>query len=355
VIKATRADPPPKKAPAPRVTTETLTGVATPAPWLKDASRVAGINTKAGPRIVAAGTGWLRLFDGSGKLIAEAKGIGGANVLEVFDATGDGVDDIIIGRGMARGALDIQPSLTIYQADLSDATAQTISLPTTQRAQVIAVEPASDKAGDLWVATFDSKYMVSMQRALFKDGKWNTTEITKVRVAGDIASVTLGGKRVLVVARMYGDTADADGDVYIVGGTQQKLPSTRGARALVSVENGVVMADGWHKQYGTKAEALLTLVRKEGGRWVSTRLAKVPGRHGYNRLRIGDIDGDKQQDVIAAGNGPAVAVTISANAEAPVRYLSLGEAADAYPFDVDGDGSLEVIIAGSKPAIWHRR
>lgn len=76
------------------------------------------------------------------------------------------------------------------------------------------------------------------------------------------------------------------------------------------------------------------------------------GRRGYERLRVGDVDGDGVLDVVASGDGPAVLVPSSRPVTGSVPSLGSAEAWDAYPVDLNDDQQHEVIILGPYPGIW---
>lgn len=342
-------------------------GTVEPAPWLEEALRVAAVRVPAArgrkgseTLVVAAGLRWLRLHRPDGELVAETSAPGGAQLLEVLDVTGDGRDDILIGRGVVRGALGVPASLRVHLAADLTGEPEKIPLPDSTRSQVVGVAPASGRPGDLYVAAFESKYMTGLFRARrHGPGDWRIEKLGSARVVGGIASVSRPGAedRALVVARIYGDGLEEPGLVEVrLEGELELVPSTRGARAIVALPSDtgdLVFADGWHKNYGQMAQALLTRGHRGESAWESHTLARVGDRFGYDRLRIGDVGGDGQIEVLAAGNGPAVAVNLRPGA--PVRALGDVDATDLYPVDLDGDGADEVILAGPNPGIWRRR
>jgi hypothetical protein len=72
-----------------------------------------------------------------------------------------------------------------------------------------------------------------------------------------------------IIGRLYGDEPRSDGELVIVdkGGATTQLPSKRGVRTLVAHDvdldghTDLLVGDGWHYQYGKRAEPLLRLLR----------------------------------------------------------------------------------------------
>ncbi len=322
-----------------------------PAPWLANASRVVAARVADRVYVVAAGTSFARVFDAAGNRVRDLPAEpGGAQVLEVVDVDGDGVPEIAIGRGRHRDAQTAPASLRVYrQWWADDAAVEIVPLPETSRQQVVWARSRGD--GGLWVGSYESKYFVAVTAATRgPDGTWTSERYGTARVAS--GAVEAAGK--LIVARAYGDELDEPGVVVELAadGAQTPLPSVRGARAIARAPGAtpiVVYADGWHREYARKAQAFIARAVWTGDAWERSQLALVPGRHGYDKLRVGDVDGDGAADVVASGNGPAVWVPVRGG---NYETIGDGEAADAFPFDLNGDGRDEVLIAGPSPGIW---
>lgn len=334
-------------------------GVLAPAPWLKDAERVAVVHHGGKAFVVAAGTHWLRIFSPAGVRVAEAREKGAAHVLEIVDVDGDGNAEIAVGRGLGRDARDASPSVTLYAFDGSGlGTPRRVPLPATTRAQIVGIVADPAQKGRLWIGSFDSKYHVTLVEAQAStSGAFTTQSLGRIRMPVSMAGGDPDGDghTDLLIARPYGDSLDAPGDVFVFARGEQGtlLPSMRGARAVAVKGRDVVYADGWHREYARKGRALVTRARWDGKAWQAQTLVQVAGRYGYDRLRLGDVDGDGAIDAVAAGNGPAVLIRgLEAVAGDSVPALGNVDAMDAFVADLDGDGRDEVVIGGPSPGIW---
>lgn len=341
-------------------------GLIEEAPWLDGAERVAVV-PGPDPVIAVAGPGWLRLLTARGRPRGVTRAIGSAQVLEVFDADGDGTLDVIEGRGRGRGALQAPMTLAIYRSARLGRR-ETVPLPASDRAEIVSVAPDPTAPGALFVAAYESKYMVRFLRATRqKNGTWTTEDRGSARVVSEmaVADVDGDGTPEVFMARPYGDTPEQPGEVALLGRRAEeggRLPVVGGARSVRVARDKVIYSDGWHREYGRKARGLITRARRAGDTWEATVIAEVPGRWSYDELRLGDLEGDGLTEIIAAGNGPAVAVPLRGSGAAAVRLLGDREVYAIYPADLDRDGADEVLMIGPKPGepqasrgwIWRR-
>jgi|GEM_PF-5270959 len=323
------------------------------APWLAGARCVVGASKIAGaPLIVAGGKGWVRSFRPDGKQVSAATGIGFVQRMELLDVRGDSAPELVVAWGRGRGALHVAARLTIHDLAALDRNVVTIELPRTTRADVRGIASAGRHA--LWVAAFESKFMVSVLRVSRNDTGWHSEKVASARVVLDLSAADTDGDGTIDVflARPYGDAKGAPGTVArLRAGGVDNLPVVGGARAVLATRAGVIVADGWNRNYGRLARALISRLDYRDGRWQRTQLAHVPKHVGYARLRAADLDGDGKLDVVAAGDGPVVTVPVAGGSVRQLtpasRYVS-----DVYPVDIDGDGKDEVVIAGDSPGIW---
>ncbi|MBT8494783.1 MAG: hypothetical protein KJO07_17130 [Deltaproteobacteria bacterium] len=319
-------------------------------PWLADGLRVAA-SAAPSPVVAVARVNKITLYDPSGKVVSDFDMAGTPQVLEFLDVDGDGVPELVAGAGLGRETREATTRFVV--ADGKGWTQiKTIDLGQSERHQVVDV--AVDGQGVLWVAHFVSKYIVGISTVDAKAG--TAKRIFNRRMVGGIGFAGSGDAERLALARVYGDARGKHGLVEIkIDGGFEALPSLRGARAMASHQGSLVVADGWHREYRAKGRALITRLMPRPKAWERQVLAYVKGPSGYSSLRVGDIDGDGKAEVVATGDGPAVAVPLDATGELPARALSAGSAAHAAVADLDGDGASEVVIVGSEGGIWRSK
>lgn len=356
--------PPPVVIDAGRLAPRMAQGLIEEAPWLDGAERVAVV-PGPDPVIAVAGPGWLRLVGSRGQPRGVTRVRGSAQVLEVFDADGDGVLDLIEGRGRGRGSLDAPMMLAIYRSARLYRP-EHVPLPASTRAEIVSIARDPTAPGVLFVAAYESKYMVRFLRATRQhDATWTTEDRGTARVVSEMAITTTDGAAEILMARPYGDTPDQPGEVVVLGKQASpggRLPVVGGARSVLAVGEHVIYSDGWDREYGRKARGLITRARRDGDQWQATLVADVPGRWSYDDLRLGDLEGDGLKEIVAAGNGPAVAVSLRATGTAEVRALGDREVYAVFPADLDRDGADEVLMIGPNPGkplgsrgwIWRR-
>ncbi len=354
---------PPSEIKLPGVEAVPLPGDLTPAPWLADASRVVAIERPGGPWIVAGGNHWLRWFDASGKKVGELEAPGATQILEVFDVDGDGIAEVVVGKGMGRDAADSPMSAQIYYLmdgkgeAVKKPRVESVELPESSRAQVVGIAAVPGHSEEFWIASFVNKFEVEVARYQRQaSGTWALQESRgRHRVVGDLTVMPDGTP---VIARFYGNSADEDGGVYALPaeGEPVQLPSTRGARAVLALpgpEFRLVMADGWHKEYGKKAKGLITLIAKAEQGYRQVASVEVKGNYGFNQLRLGQLHREPGPEILASGNGSAV-VMLPGRPDLLFELAGV-EAVDAFPLQLSGDPRMEVVIAGPQPAIWSPR
>lgn len=335
-------------------------GVFTAVDWMPGVQRVAVIRRDGAGAIAAAGLGWLKIFDSTGRELDHVDGGGVAQVVTAIDVDGDGVGELVVARGRGRDAMNAGVSIKVFRADDVRADAEQIPMPRTTRAQVIEVVGDPARPNRVWVGMFDSKYFVTYFEATrADDGTWTVESIGKGRVAADLAAGDVDGDGAtdLIAVQMYGATRDDPGGAWIVGRDREPaaIPTTRGARAVAVSDGAIVLTDGWDRRYGTRARALISLATRSGDSWTTKALANVKGRYGYDRLCIADVDADGDPDAVAAGHGPAVVIRDLRPAEGTIPSLGTVDAHDVGCGDLDGDGADEVVVAGPTPGIWRAR
>jgi hypothetical protein len=203
----------------------------------------------------------------------------------------------------------------------------------------------------LWINFYESKYFTKVGFLTPKAGaneRWELTEVARLRM-GDSFDC-LGDT--LVVGRSYGDQQGEDGDLLLYRkGERQLLPSYRGVRAVAlfgSAENpSIVIADGWHANYGQVAQARVSLLRKRPGeeRYALELIDRDTVNYGFSRLFVFDLKGTRR--IAALGNSSLVVYSETAQGawkkESLYTQLATGTIMDAAPIRIDGSGALFAI------------
>lgn len=206
----------------------------------------------------------------------------------------------------------------------------------------------------LWVNFFESKYFTKvgyLQPSVGSPDTWSLTEVAKLRM-GDSFDC-LGDT--LVVGRSYGDQQGEDGDLLLFRkGERQLLPSYRGVRAVKllgdSPNPSIVIADGWHSNYGQVAQARLSLLRKREGepRYALEILDRDTGNYAFNRLFVIELRG--RRHIAALGNSTLNLYSEGAagswTKEVLYTQANTSTLLDAAPLRIDTNGVVFVVNDG---------
>jgi hypothetical protein len=211
---------------------------------------------------------------------------------------------VVVGFGEDRLHRGAPARLCAYRWERGGLVAETIAEPTTGRAEIATLRLCDwpGRGPGVLFGIFDSKYFVRLSFATRQGGRWQSTDLGRVRMASaaDLAHGPDGPR--LVVGRLYGDNRDADGDVYLAGLDGSRLltlPTTRGVRALVAGDRDVFVADGWDRSYEAKARGLVTRIRLSDQR--ATLVEDTPGQFMLTKLELCDLDGDGPPELVGLG------------------------------------------------------
>ena len=227
--------------------------------------------------LVLASPSQLRVVEPGGRELARAPVSAGCHVLRV-----DG-DRILTGWGTSREHLDAQARVAIYRVTDGKLVDETVLAPPTTRAEVVAVLPIGDA---LFVAYFESKYLVKSVVASKGPSGWTTRDFATLRMATSYAVMPDGD---IAVGRIYGDAKGKDGDAFVMsaGGKRTPLPTLRGVRSLAVAGGDVWLGDGWHQNYA--AEGHGRLVRVHAG--TAELIEDTAGQFAIERILPTTIDG----------------------------------------------------------------
>jgi hypothetical protein len=299
----------------------------------------------------------LRVVDRAGHEMAAVPAPGGIQALAVARLEGRGA--LLAGWGRDRAHPQARARVSLYRLEGGGLREEVVVAPDSERPQIAAIVPAPP---DLLVAWYDSQYQVKSALARrAADGSWRLDELALLRTAASYAlgDVDGDGQRDLVVGRFYGDQLASDGDAFLLrpGGARVAIPTTRGVQAIALADGDgdgrleVYLADGWHKDYGKLARALLT-----GARWTGADgfraepVDELVGEYTIWSLLAADLDGDRRPELVARGTG-SVRVYRWQDGAWRGRKVA-GEVSDVAAGQVDGAPGDELLVVGASGARW---
>lgn len=173
----------------------------------------------------------------------------------------------------------------------------------TGRNQVTHLECLNNK---IYLNYFTDTYNSELIEIVKNEKDYQEKSIYKKRMA---VYVGIADSSNFVVARPYGDKIGENGDTYIVKDNSVKLLDTvRGASAVIytnlddDIEREIIVADGWHQNYGKIAEARLTLLdyNKSNNEYEKKVLVNDPMQFRFENISSTSIKGNTY--ILASGN-----------------------------------------------------
>jgi hypothetical protein len=294
----------------------------------------------------------LWVIDRAGRELGSLPAPGGIQALVVTAVDGRGA--VVAGWGRDRAHQDAGTRIGSYRLEGGALVEEVIAQPDSERPQVAAIVAAPP---DLLIAWYADKYVVKSALARRANGGWQLEELAALRTASSYAlgDVDADGRRDLVVGRFYGDQLASDGDAFLLrpDGRRVAIPTTRGVNAIALAGGDVFLADGWDRDYGKVARALLTRVRWSGGAFRAEPVDEVKGEYTIWKLLAADLDGDGRAELVARGSG-----SVRIYAENRGRWTGrkvAGEAADIAAGEVDGAPGDELLVVGPTGSRWVQR
>jgi len=171
------------------------------------------------------------------------------------DVDGDGLEDGIVATGAGRGFRNAPARVWALRADGA-------AMLWEQNQGKNRITDLRILGGYVYVSVYGHNKVI--EGGWLQDGQFHATHQRKMAMQQlplDDGIVALG--------RIYGDEPRSHGDLRIVqtGAPDRVLETRRGVRALSTGDldqdghDDLVVADGWHYQYGTQAEARLLVFR----------------------------------------------------------------------------------------------
>lgn len=314
--------------------------------------------------IVLVAAGWVRVVAPAGTELARMPAPGGIQVLSVDDLDGDGRGEILAGWGKTVPRRDGMTRVSVIRLEGRALREEVVAAPGTERHDVVAILPLRrGPEPELFIAYFESKYMVRSARAVRRQGAWTSEPVALLRTATSYAwgDVDGDGEPDLVVGRVYGDERGADGDAFLLrpDGSRVAIPTTRGVRGLALADTDrdgtaeIFLGDGWHQDYGRRARGLLSIATPTGSAFETQILD--PGETQYTLWSIHpvDLDGDGRPDLVTRGSS---AVTLHRKMPAGWRTTRLaGETRDLAIGDLDPCPGPELLLLSPGPHLLKKR
>ena len=202
---------------------------------------------------------------------------GGFQIAIRGDRNQDGNEELIVAVGAGKGFRNAPMSLLSIQKD------ETTTLWTESK--------GSNQISDIHI--FDRKkifFVHSHEKGMFAGSfleEENIRTVAKNRLALRMYPKT---ENEVYVGRVYGDEPRSDGDLFLYkeGTPSVKIKNFRGIRALTlsDINNDgkkeLLVSDGWHYQYGTMAQARVSLFTSDDDNPIP--LADLPKEYTINRI-----------------------------------------------------------------------
>ena len=169
---------------------------------------------------------------------------------------------LILALGLKRGKLDAP--IKIFLTDKNLSTSKLIYETKSERSDISFLRQVDS---DIYVNYFYSRfYSVFGKLTKVTDDKWDFFEIQKVRLGMNVDMDSDNNN--VVFARPYKDEENNLSEVILLNKDKKliELPSFRGARsvAFFDINNDkkqeILIADGWHQDYGKLAENRLSII-----------------------------------------------------------------------------------------------
>jgi hypothetical protein len=248
----------------------------------------------------------LRVVADDGGTIAQMDAEAGIQTLTTAALDGDRRAAILAGWGRSREHREARAHFTIHRLEGGALRGERVLEPATERDDVVAFGPDPRSEGALFAAFFESKHEVRMGRLTRGDTGFTFEPKDRVRMA---MSFALDAQAGLAVGRIYGDETGQPGEAYVLSDTgRSPVAITGGVRSLTFADldgDGsaeLLIGDGWDRDYGKVARALLTLARPEGAGYRSEVIDRDPEQYTFWEIAAVDLDGDGTAEIVTRGN-----------------------------------------------------
>jgi thiol-disulfide isomerase/thioredoxin len=286
---------------------------------------------------------------------------------EVVDLTGDGLAEVVLVLGWQQYVEGASVHLWVLCREQDGFRVERPWTLPTERSQETFLQPTDldgDGVTDLQLGAFDSRYHVRTVQVRWMGtagtpGSWRVEEVPRVRMGMSRLYLPAGpdGTALQIVGRVYGDSLGTLGDLFVERpGGNQPLPAWQGVNALTAADldgdgrSEVVVADGWHMDYGRLARARVAALRPGRSGWSYQLIEDVPGFGRFEHLRSLDLDGDGRDEVLGESLRGVRIWRLAGHRFQTWAPPGVGSG-PLRVGDLDGDGDLELVAAGEPPVV----
>ena len=226
------------------------------------------------------------------------------------DLDGDRDEEVVMAFGLGRDFPKARAEIVLLDAMDGDKTiARTVWSNDGERNQITALAPwpVSKTTSNVYVGHFETRF--SVRGGVLDPAKgtvdWLEGHTLRMGMARAVADFDGDGRVEVAIGRLYGEDANADGDLRVIQetGEAEMIPTRRGVRAVGAGDidgDGryeLLFGDSWHKNYGKLARFRPRLAQRDAaGTWHVSDIAERSDNYAVEKIGI------VGRAVVAGGN-----------------------------------------------------